>query len=116
MRCMLPPTPMVSSSGCATTIATLARIICRCASAASMALVGPRYGRFQRIGPAWRIPADHRRAELREPLGVLGDGGVVRPLALMLRGEAERGRHPEILERAHLPVEPPLRVRAEPVG
>src|SRR5437660_1017783 len=113
---MLPPAAMVSSSAWATAMATFSSITTRRSSASSTGLLGGGISRKQRVGPAGGVAADHLAAELGKPLGMLRHRRVVRPLSLMLGREAERRGDAEVLERAHLPVEPALGVRTEPVG
>src|SRR3954470_7706060 len=55
------------------------------------------------------------RTEVCKPHDITGRAGVVRPHAFTLGREAERQRHLKGLQRAHLPIEPGLRVRPETV-
>src|SRR5690606_30370027 len=62
-----------------------------------------------------RIPLDHPRAELGEPLRLARRAGVVRGDPQMLGCEAEGYRHVEIREGLHLPIEPLQRIGPEAV-
>src|SRR3954468_19052335 len=56
------------------------------------------------------------RTEVCKPHDITGRAGVVRPHAFALGREAEGQRHLKGLQRAHLPIEPGLRVRPEAVS
>src|SRR5436190_1788879 len=127
--------PIVSSSGCATTIVTSAPArsltpadLSRAAKAASegesgigACSIASGRGQLQPLdlprgdGAAWRIASDHGVAELRELLRNQRGAGMVRHDPAVLRREAECYRHFEIGERFHLSVEPIERARPEAV-